>query len=49
MAKIYLNEVYKSTSKPMKPSEKTIQAILNFSKAMTVVNYKDLQFDCIQN
>lgn len=49
MAKIYTNEVFNSTSKPMKPSAKTVKAILDFSKAFTVVKYKNLQFDCIQN
>ncbi|MFD0933120.1 hypothetical protein ACFQ0R_10975 [Psychroflexus salinarum] len=49
MAKIYTNEVSNSTSKPLKPSAKTIKAILDFSKALTVVRYKKLQFDSIQN
>lgn len=49
MAKIYLNEVFHSTSKPMNPSPKTIKAILDFSKALVVVNYKGMQFDSIQN
>ncbi|MBZ9652951.1 hypothetical protein [Psychroflexus montanilacus] len=49
MAKIYLNEVSQSSSRPMKPSAKTIKAILDFSKALTVVNFKNLQFDSIQN
>lgn len=49
MAKIYTNEVFSSASKPMKPSAKTVKAILDFSKALTVVKYKNLQFDSIQN
>jgi hypothetical protein len=49
MAKIYSNEVSKQTSKPLRPSSETIKAILDFSMAMRVVNYKHLQFESIQN
>ncbi|GAA0761969.1 hypothetical protein GCM10009433_21910 [Psychroflexus lacisalsi] len=49
MAKIYSKEVLNSTSKPMRPSAKTIKSILDFSKAMTVVQYRNLQFENIQN
>jgi len=49
MAKIYLNEVSEKTSTPLKPSSRTIQTILDFSKSMRVVNYKNLQFESIQN
>lgn len=49
MANIYSNEVSESTSKLMKPSQKTIKAILDFSKAITVIQYKDFQFESIQN
>ncbi|MBZ9628457.1 hypothetical protein LB456_11565 [Psychroflexus sp. CAK57W] len=49
MAKIYSNEVSELSSKPVKPSAKTIKSILDFSKALSIVRYKDLQFDSIQN
>lgn len=49
MAKIYTNEVCNSASKSKKPSKKTIKTILDFSKAFTVVNYKNFQFESIQN
>ena len=49
MAKIYLNEASRTPSKRMKPSAKTVRVILDFSKAFTVVTYKDLQFDSVQN
>ena len=49
MAKIYLNETLRTPSKTMKPSEKTVRFILDFSKAFTVITYKDLQFDSVQN
>ena len=49
MAKIYSNEVTQNTSKPLRPSSETIKAILDFSMAMKVVNYKNLQFESIQN
>jgi len=49
MARIYLNEASQTPSKTMKPSAKTIKSILDFSKAFTVVTYKDLQFDSFQN
>jgi hypothetical protein len=49
MAKIYSNEAFQIPSKRMKPSAKTVRVILDFSKAFTVVTYKDLQFDSVQN
>lgn len=49
MAKIYTNELFEFTAKSSKPSAKTIKEILDFSKALTVINYKNLQFDSIQN
>jgi hypothetical protein len=33
----------------MKPSTRTIKAILDFSKALTVITYENMQFDSIQN
>lgn len=47
MAKIYSNKV--SESNAMTPSKKTIKSILDFSKALSVVRYKNLKFDSIQN
>jgi hypothetical protein len=49
MAKIYLNEASRTPSKSMKPSAKTVKSILDFSKAFTVVTYRDLQFESFQN
>ncbi|EMY82238.1 hypothetical protein pgond44_03338 [Psychroflexus gondwanensis ACAM 44] len=49
MAKIYLNEAPQTPSKTMKPSAKTVKSILDFSKAFTVVTYRDLQFESFQN
>jgi hypothetical protein len=49
MAKIYSTKVINSTSQPMQPSAKTVKAILDFSKALKVVNYKGMQFECLQN
>ncbi|WP_019039340.1 hypothetical protein [Psychroflexus tropicus] len=49
MAKIYSNEVSEVTSDSLKPSQKTIKTILDFSKAFSVVNYKNFQFESIQN
>jgi|GEM_PF-936927 hypothetical protein len=49
MAKIYLNEGPQTPLKSMKPSAKTVKSILEFSKAFSVVTYKDLQFDSFQN
>ena len=49
MAKIYSTKVTNSTSQPMQPSPKTIQAILDFSNALKVVNHKGMQFEYLQN
>lgn len=49
MAKIYTNQLSTPAFKPTKPSAKTIKAILDFSKAFTIVRYKNLQFENIQN
>jgi hypothetical protein len=49
MAKIYSNEAFQTPAKTMKPSAKTVKSILDFSKAFSVVTYKNLQFDNFQN
>ena len=49
MAKIYSNEAFQTPAKTMKPSAKTVKSILDFSKAFTVVTYRDLQFESFQN
>ena len=49
MAKYYTEEASKEASMKTKPSQKTIKSILDFSKALNIVNYKGLQFESIQN
>lgn len=45
MAKFYTNAV----SKPLQPSPKTLQTILNYSKAYALLKCKSLEFDFNQN
>lgn len=51
MAKIYSeqsNPPQKQDFK-MKPKEQTISFILNYSKALSVISYKNLKFEALQN
>jgi hypothetical protein len=45
MEKNYTNSV----SKPLQPSPKTLQTILNYSKAYALLKCKSLEFDFNQN
>ncbi|MFN2262562.1 MAG: hypothetical protein ABR595_10915 [Psychroflexus sp.] len=49
MAKIYLNELPKQSGQRMKPKRKTVDFILNYSKALKIVNHQKLTFNLIQN
>ena len=39
----------KTVSKPLQPSKRTLQAILNYSKAYALLKCKTLSFDFNQN
>ncbi|MCF8714351.1 hypothetical protein JM658_05860 [Joostella atrarenae] len=47
MAKIYTFQ--KSKSDPLKPKESTIEYLLSYSKALSVMKYKELTFESILN
>ncbi|WP_192901709.1 hypothetical protein [Psychroflexus aestuariivivens] len=49
MAKIYLNESTQKSGQRMKPKRKTIDFILNYSKALKVISHKNSTFEFIQN
>ncbi len=51
MEKIY-SEFSKTPNKKdfkLKPKDETISFILNYSKALSVINYKNLKFEALQN
>jgi len=51
MAKIYSE--HSNTPKKqgfiLRPKDETISFILNYSKALSVINYKNLKFEALQN
>ena len=47
MQKLYSYQ--KSKSEPLKPKESTIEFLLSYSKALSVMKYKKLAFDIILN
>ncbi|SHG22258.1 hypothetical protein SAMN05444483_106110 [Salegentibacter echinorum] len=50
MAKLYTKKLSKNEpSNKLEPSKKTLDFIMNYSKALKVTNYKGLQFDNILN
>ncbi len=48
MAKLY-SELSSSEMKNLKPKKETIEFLLNYSKALSVINYKTLKFDTLLN
>lgn len=52
MAKIYSehsNTPPKKQNFKIEPKAETISFILNYSKALSVINYKNLKFEALQN
>lgn len=47
MAKIYSNASPKNDN--LKPKEETISFLLNYSKALSVINYKKMKFEALLN
>lgn len=47
MEKIYTNE--KLHAESLKPNKSTIEFLLSYSKALSVIKYKKLEFDTLVN
>lgn len=47
MAKIYSNEKLRTDS--LKPKKSTIEFLLSYSKALSVIKYKKLEFETLLN
>jgi hypothetical protein len=47
MAKIYSNPSPKNDN--LKPKEETISFLLNYSKALSVINYNNMKFEALLN
>jgi len=47
MAKIYSNVTPKNDN--LKPKEETISFLLNYSKALSVINYNEMKFEALLN
>ncbi len=47
MAKIYSEN--SKNAKKMNPNDETISFILNYSKALSVINYKKMKFEALLN
>jgi len=51
MAKLYSkhSETPKQKDLKLNPKDETVSFILNYSKALSVINYKNLKFEALQN
>lgn len=50
MTKLYLNQSpQKKKVESVEPSKECVEFLLNYSKALKIINYKDFQFESIQN
>jgi hypothetical protein len=47
MAKLY--SAYPKKSNNLNPKEETVGFLLNYSKALRVIHYKNLKFEALQN
>ncbi len=47
MAKLYSKQPKKNID--LNPKDETISFILNYSKALSVINYKEMKFEALQN
>jgi hypothetical protein len=47
MAKIYSNASQKNNN--LKPKDETVSFLLNYSKALSVINYKKMKFEALLN
>ena len=48
MAKIYSENSIKNLN-DLKPKEETVNFLLNYSKALSVINYKKMKFEALLN
>ncbi|WP_344786524.1 hypothetical protein [Postechiella marina] len=48
MAKLYPNKFIKE-SNDLKPKEETVHFLLNYSKALSVTKYKNMEFESLLN
>ncbi|MEP1488253.1 MAG: hypothetical protein ABJL44_14440 [Algibacter sp.] len=48
MAKLYSKNFIKE-SNDLKPKEETVNFLLNYSKALSVINYNNLEFEALLN
>ena len=47
MAKIYSKNP--KNNKKLNPKDETVRFILNYSKALSVIKYKNMEFEALQN
>ena len=47
MAKIYSEKSF--NTKDLKPKEETVNFLLNYSKALSVINYNKMKFEALLN
>ena len=48
MAKIYSEDSIKNLN-DLKPREETVNFLLNYSKALSVINYNEMKFEALLN
>lgn len=49
MTNIYLNPSPQKKVEKLEPRKECIEFLLNYSKSLKIINYKNLQFESIQN
>ena len=49
MAKLYTENSSEFEMKNLHPKKETIEFLLNYSKALSVINYKKMKFDTLLN
>ena len=49
MTNLYLNPSLNKKVENVEPRKECIEFLLNYSKSLKIINYKDLQFESIQN
>lgn len=49
MTNLYLNPSLERRAKKVEPSKECVDFLLNYSESLKIINYKNLQFESIQN
>ena len=49
MEKLYSDDNFLKTSNDLKPKEETVKFLLNYSKALSVINCNKLKFEALLN